>query len=107
MILFFFSFSLVHHSHLRYQKKAYLPGLLSRVFTLSASSSILSFEHRTACKSSSIDLWQAARPVTNCCVVSREDSGVDSVERAEDDDRLPEFTLDVEPLEGDGVRDCE
>ena len=39
--------------------------------------------------------------MTNCCIVSRGDSGVDSVERAEDEERLLEFALDVEPFEGD------
>ena len=72
-----------------------LSTLVFRVFTLSVSSSILSFKHRTACKRSSSDLWQATRPVTNCCVVSREDSGVDSVERAEDGEGLFEIFLDV------------
>lgn len=43
----------------------------------------------------------------NCCVVSREESGVDSLDRTEDDDRPTELTLELEPLDGDGVLDPE
>ena len=93
MILSFFPCASVQLSSAAPEES--LSTLLSRLFTLSASSPILSFEHRTACKRSSSDLWQATRPMTNCCVVSREDSGVDSVERAEDDERLFENFLDV------------
>ena len=79
--------------------------LPSRIFSFSASSSTRSFELRTVWSSSSIDLWQAARPVINCCAVSREDRGVDPLDRTEDDDRPTELTRELEPLEGDGVRD--
>ena len=39
--------------------------LPTRIFSFSASSSTRSFELRTVWSSSSIDLWQAARPVIN------------------------------------------
>ena len=72
--------------------------LPSRIFTFSASSSIHSFELRTVWSSSSIELWQAARPVINCCVVSREDRGVDPLDWTEDDDRPTALTRELEPL---------
>ena len=44
----------------------------------------------------------------NCCVVSREESVVDSLARTEDDERPAEqLTLELEPLKGDGVLDPE
>ena len=41
----------------------------------------------------------------NCCVVSREESGVDSLDRTEDDEPPAELTLELELLKGDGVLD--
>ena len=72
--------------------------LPSRIFTFPVSSSIHSFELRTVWSSSSIELWQASRPVINCCVVSREDRGVDPLDWTEDDDRPTELTRELEPL---------
>lgn len=85
-VLFFFFFLVHQHHpqfHLQDRKKA-LSNLLSRVSTLSASSSIRLFECRTVCSSSLIDLWQAVRPVINCCVESHEDSVVDPLDWTED-----------------------
>ena len=73
-------------------------------FTLSANSSIRSFELCTFFITSSIDFWQAERPAISFCMVSRELRGVDSTLALHP---LPELILDVELPDVDGVLNAE